>query len=74
MERENVQSSNLVSVGYLADKKILEVEFKGGTIYQFDQVEPAVWAEFQKAPSKGQWFHSEIKNRYTHRKIEQVKG
>jgi hypothetical protein len=74
MERENVQSSNLVSVGYLPENKILEVEFKGGTIYQFDQVPPEVWAEFQKAPSKGQWFAAEIKNRYTHRKIEQVKG
>lgn len=72
MEREVVKSSNLLSAGYDADKKILEVEFNGGTLYQFKDVESEIWQEFQRTDSKGKFFHSAIKNRYTHRKIEQL--
>lgn len=33
MERENVSSSNLASVGYDEENEILEIEFNHGGIY-----------------------------------------
>lgn len=73
MERQTVDSSNLISIGYDEKTKKLEVEFKGGTIYQYDGVEPESWEEFKVSPSKGQFFHQTIKNRYTFKKVDQLK-
>ncbi|MBA7540511.1 hypothetical protein ES705_32810 [subsurface metagenome] len=38
MKRKQVESSNLASVGYDADKKILEIEFNHGGVYQYFNV------------------------------------
>ena len=36
MQRTPVDSTNLASVGYDADTKMLEVEFHGGSAYQYE--------------------------------------
>lgn len=59
-----VLSSNIDGYFYLVDRQVLLIAFKGGKTYAYEHVEPAVVAEFASAPSKGTFFHSEIRERY----------
>lgn len=60
MNRQIVESSNVVSVGY--EGGILEVEFKNGAVYQFANVDSMLFGEFLKSDSKGSFFHRYIKD------------
>lgn len=53
MERQPVISSNVKSVGYDAQAKLLEVEFQNGTVYQYEDVPSDVHAELLASPSIG---------------------
>tara|TARA_B100000809_G_scaffold261085_1_gene309268 strand:- start:129 stop:341 length:213 start_codon:yes stop_codon:yes gene_type:complete len=61
MKRENVQSSNLVSVGYDSSKQTLEVQFKSGGIYQYFNVTSDIYEGLMSAGSHGQYFDRRIK-------------
>lgn len=64
MDRQPVTSSNLVSAGYDAATKTMEVEFygkSGNTIYQYHDVPKEVYDGFLAADSKGSYFHNNIK-------------
>lgn len=63
--REAVESSQIKSVGYNATLRVLEVEFKGGSIYQYYNVDAPIHADFMKAESKGKYFGAVIKNNPT---------
>jgi len=51
MERQSVSSSRLVSVGYDTENKVLEVEFKHGGIYQYNDVPEKIYNDLMKALS-----------------------
>lgn len=61
MERTKVKSSNLVSVGYDAFTRVLEVEFKGGSIYRYGPCPPELFNGLLEAESKGSYFSKNIK-------------
>lgn len=69
MEREQVESSIIKSVGYDAKEEILEIELATGTIYQYLQVPINVFESFMAAESKGIYYNS-IKNNFEYKKIE----
>lgn len=69
MERKRVSSSNIVSIGYAEDLHVLEVEFKGGAVYQYSSVNPAVHASLMTASSIGGFFAKHIKNSFTFKKV-----
>jgi hypothetical protein len=62
MERAQVESSNLVSVGYDLKSATLEIEFHSGGIYQYSGVSEDVHQGLMNAGSKGSYFHQNIKN------------
>lgn len=64
MDRKSVESSNLVSIGYDSENSTLEVEFKGGAVWQYFDVPESVWYEFDGSESKGKFFAREIKGHY----------
>ena len=65
MERIEVRSSDIRSVGYDKKMKTLEVEFKNKSIYQYSEVPEEVYVELMEARSKGSYFAKAIKdNRY----------
>jgi len=70
MIREPVSSSNLVSVGYDSESQILEVEFKGGAIYQYSGVPEAVLAGLMAASSCGSYLQQHIKGHYSYVRVE----
>lgn len=69
LNRIHVVSSNLNSVGYDPNTKILEIEFHDGGIYQYNNVPPHIYDGLMSASSKGSYHHSHIKNSYSYRKI-----
>jgi len=69
VKRKPVNSSNIISIGYDAAKKILEIEFKNG-IYQYFEVPPKVYQKLMESKSHGKFFYSNIKNAgYSFKKI-----
>ncbi len=68
MERETVVSSTILSIGYDEPAETLEVEFKSG-IYQYYNVPKIVHEQFMQAPSKGQYHHVHIKNKYPYSRV-----
>ncbi len=69
MKRISVYSSNLASVGYEASTSTLEIEFHSGSVYQYYGVPERVFQELVDAPSKGKYFHRNIRNRYSYTQV-----
>lgn len=66
MDRLNVdESSMLTSIGFDSATSILEIEFKNGTVWQYNEFPEYMWYEFQSAESKGKYFHANIREQYT---------
>lgn len=66
MHRKLVQSTNLASVGYEALTRTLEIEFQNGRVYQYQGVPKPVFDQLMAASSKGQFFNSFIKDKYSY--------
>jgi hypothetical protein len=64
IERVNVISSNINTIGHDEDNSILEVEFKGGTVYEYSNVSKDVYDELMLAESVGKYFNQNIKNNF----------
>jgi len=69
MEREPVNSSTIVSIGYNADSETLEIEFKNTGIYEYYNVPQFMHERLTQAGSVGAFFNAEIKNNYAFAKI-----
>jgi len=69
MERRNVSSSNVRSVGYDQAAQILEIEFHSGGVYQYSNVPINVYTSLMNAPSKGGYFARIIKDSYLTKKL-----
>lgn len=59
------QSTAIKSFDYDEEKKILKVEFNHGDIYLYHDVPLALYKDFQSAPSKGQFFVGQIRDKYS---------
>ena len=69
MEREQVSSSNLVSIGYEPESETLEVEFKTSGVYQYFNVPMFMHERLMTADSVGKFFNAGIKNAYPCSKV-----
>jgi hypothetical protein len=67
MKRVPVQSSNVRSVGHAG--RMLEVEFKTGAVYQFENVHPNTIRGLLKAPSKGKYLWRNVRGKYPTHKL-----
>lgn len=74
---EDVTSSNILSIGYDKEQKVMQITFKGPNgkakgKYNYYPVEPAQHKAIMKAKSKGKHFIKEIKNNrlIAHDKVE----
>jgi len=74
MQRQDVKSSNIKSVGYDERIKILEIEFKGGGLYEYYAVQKDTYEHLMKAGSIGSHFHKHVKNCHDWKKIESVES
>lgn len=61
MDRTRVSSSNLASVGYDPNTRMLEIEFHSGGIYQYSNVPAYVYSSLMSASSHGSYFDAHVK-------------
>ena len=66
---ETPESSNIARIGYDNDNKELRVDFKAGGSYLYSNVPSQLYENMVKAPSKGKFFHSSIKNVFKFTKL-----
>ena len=82
MNRTPIKSSNLLSVGYDASQKILEVEFKGNKksgskLYRYKNVPEWVYQELIDPESllyegsKGTFFSEVVKGQYKYQEVKE---
>lgn len=69
MEREQVSSSNVKSIGYDINTSILEVEFKNGRVYQYFNVPINVYNALINASSIGKYLNSNIVGVYKYTEL-----
>jgi hypothetical protein len=62
-----VTSSNVSAIGY--QDGVLEVHFRNGYVYQYLNTSQSLFNEFYAAPSKGQFVHQRLKDKYPTRRI-----
>ena len=63
------RSANINRISYYPDTKTLEVKFKNGAIYQYDDVSEKLWEQAQKAPSIGIFMNQNIKGVHSFKKL-----
>lgn len=69
MQRNEVVSSNIKSIGYDLQAMILEIEFKNGHVYQYSGVPGNIYQALMNAQSHGTYLHQFVMNRYPYVKI-----
>jgi len=60
MELTKVKSSMIDAIGYDSQSSLLEVVFKDGEIYHFEDVPVSEYVALMHAPSKGRYMHANI--------------
>lgn len=68
MERIEVRSSNIKSIGYDEANKILEIEFVKGKVYRYANVPMDTYESLMRCDSAGVYFASFIKGKYEYEK------
>jgi hypothetical protein len=61
MERTPLVSLMIRSVGYDRAAFILEIEFRSGKVYRYEDVPEKIYLELMAANSKGHYFEEHIK-------------
>lgn len=69
MDRVEVVSRNIRSVGFEASSSTLEVEFNSGSVYQYLNVPESEYEGLMNVASKGRYLNRNIKGRYKDIKI-----
>lgn len=70
MTHTPVVSSQLSSLAHDPASGKLEVRFKNGSLYSYDNVPRSVFTSILNHPSPGGAFHQLVKGNYQHRKIQ----
>jgi hypothetical protein len=65
-----VESNMANAVGYDTESQLLQVEFKNGSVYQYEEVDEETWEAMKTADSTGQFFNCNIKGNYPSRRID----
>lgn len=66
---KQVSSSNLSAVGYDVDNKLLHVQFKNGTIYEYRGVPEKIYTDLMSADSLGTFFNQNVRTTFPYSKI-----
>jgi DNA segregation ATPase FtsK/SpoIIIE-like protein len=69
MEREPVNSSTIISIGYEPTSGTLEVEFKNSGVYQYYNVPDPIFQTFMASDSKGKYLNVYVKPVYPYSRV-----
>jgi hypothetical protein len=66
---QRVKSSNLHSIAYDKKTKTLQIKFKGGGLYQYNQVPEKIFRAILRAKSKGKYFWRNVRDEYEYKRL-----
>lgn len=69
MTTVQVQSSTIKSLSYDESKEQMQILFKGGERYLYEEFPIELWNQFINSESKGRYFNSRIKNDFQSTKL-----
>jgi hypothetical protein len=69
MERVALRSHAVVSAGYDADARVLEIEFSSSRVYRFSDVPAGVYEWLLRVPNKGVYVARSITGRYAYEDV-----
>jgi len=70
MDREYIESTMILGIGYDPNNAILEIEFKSNNqVWQYSDFPEHLWYEFESSDSKGKYFLREIKGNYLETRV-----
>lgn len=69
MNRVDVVSDVLSSVGYDPTTAVLEVAFRNGSVYEYLDVSPDRYAALLAATSKGRFFNAHLRTAFRCRRV-----
>lgn len=72
MERTPVEDRTLVSIGYDAEARVLEIEFPKGKVYQYLDVPPELHAWLMRSRDKLSLFRHKIDGPFVFRRVDHV--
>ncbi len=64
-----VRSTMAKTISYNESQKSLQVEFKNGSVYEYEDVDEETWEDFQETDSIGEFYNREIKGNYKSRRL-----
>lgn len=72
MERTLVEDKVLVSIGYDAEQRVLELEFPKGKVYQYLDVPPELHAWLVRSHDKRSLFRNKIDGVFEYRRVDHL--
>jgi KTSC domain len=72
MERTPVEDPTLVSIGYDADARVLEIEFPKHKVYQYYDVPPELHAWLMRSRDKLALFRNKIDGPFQFRRVDLI--
>jgi hypothetical protein len=72
MERTPVEAKALVSIGYDADQRVLELEFPKGKVYQYLDVPPELHAWLMRSQDKLSLFRHKIDGCFQFHRVDHI--
>ncbi len=69
MNRKPLSASRLRSAGYDERERVLELEFRDGTLRHYLAVSPEVYRRLMAAPSPDAYYADEIDERFAERRV-----
>ena len=69
MERRNVSSSKIRSVGYNDKARVLEVELTDGSVFQYSGVSQELHRRMMSAPSIVSFYQDRIEEDFTRKRV-----
>ncbi|RBA24755.1 KTSC domain-containing protein [Herminiimonas fonticola] len=69
MDRRNIDSSMIRSIGHDDATSTLEIEFNNGQVWQYYDFPVTLWHEFDGTESHGKFFHAQIKKQYRENQV-----
>lgn len=65
----DIESSNLKRTEYDTSSKLLEVTFKNGVKYVYEDVPHQIYTKFRMSESQGKFFNLNIAKKYKYKKV-----
>ncbi|GET42536.1 KTSC domain-containing protein [Microseira wollei] len=65
-----VHSTMANSIGYDPDRHLLQIEFKNGSVYEYEGVDEETWEDLLSTNSPGGFYNREIKGNYRSRRLD----